>query len=235
MHIPDGYLSPQTCAVMYAAAAPFWYVAGRRVRRVLTTRAVPVLSLLAAFTFTIMMFNIPLPGGTTAHATGAVLTAIVLGPWAAVIATSVALVIQALLFGDGGVTAIGANCFNLAIAMPLVGYLVYRLVSARAAITSRRQVWGAALGGYVGINVAALLTAVEIGLQPLLFTAPDGTPLYAPFTLAQAIPAMMLGHLTIGGLAEAAVTGLVVAYLQRANLPLLQLRRGREEGVSWAG
>ena len=68
MHIPDGYLSPQTCAVMYAAAAPFWYVAGRRVKGVLTARAVPVLSTLAAFTFTIMMFNIPLPGGTTAAA-----------------------------------------------------------------------------------------------------------------------------------------------------------------------
>ena len=235
MHIPDGYLSPQTCAVMYAAAAPFWYVAGQRVKRVLTARAVPVLSLLSAFTFTIMMFNIPLPGGTTAHAVGAVLTAIILGPWAAVITTSVALVIQALLFGDGGITAIGANAFNMAVAMPLAGYLVYRLASTGAPITSRRHVWAGALGGYVGINVAALLTAVELGLQPLLFAAADGTPLYAPFTLAQTLPAMMFGHLTVGGFAEAAVTALVIAYLQRSNLPLLQLRRRLKEAASWAG
>ncbi len=232
MHIPDGYLSPQTCAVMYAAAAPFWYVAGSRVKKELTARAVPVLSLLAAFTFTIMMFNIPLPGGTSAHAVGSVLTAVVLGPWAAIIATSVALVIQALLFGDGGITAIGANCFNMAVAMPLAGYLVYRLVSTGAPISSRRQVWGSALGGYVGINLAALLTALELGVQPLLFVAADGTPLYSPFSIAQTLPAMMLGHLTLAGIAEAAVTGLAVAFLQRTNLPLLQLR---SKGVtSWA-
>jgi cobalt/nickel transport system permease protein len=234
VHIPDGYLSPQTCVAMYAAAVPFWYVAGRRVKSVLTTRAVPVLSLLAAFTFTVMMLNIPLPGGTTAHVIGAVLTAVILGPWAAVIATSVALVIQALLFGDGGITTIGANSFNIAVAMPLTGYLVYRLVSGKAAITSRRHVWGGALGGYVGINVAALLTAIQLGLQPVLFVTADGTPLYAPFYLAQTIPAMMIGHLTIGGMAEAAVTGLIIAYLQRANLPLLQLRKRREEVASWA-
>ncbi|MHB1417021.1 MAG: cobalt transporter CbiM [Chloroflexota bacterium] len=234
MHIPDGYISPQTCAVMYAAAAPFWYVAGRKIKETLTARAVPMLSLLSAFTFTIMMFNIPLPGGTTAHAVGAVLSAIVLGPWAAVLTTSVALIIQALLFGDGGVTAIGANAFNMAVAMPLVGYAVYRLASANAPITSRRHVWGAALGGYVGINVAALLTGIELGIQPLLFMAADGTPLYSPFSLAQAIPAMTIGHLTVGGLAEGALTALIVAYLQRTNLPLLQLRRRKEEVASWA-
>ncbi|MHB1006774.1 MAG: cobalt transporter CbiM [Chloroflexota bacterium] len=233
MHIPDGYLSPQTCAVMYAAAAPFWYVAARKVKRTLTARAVPAMSTLAAFTFTIMMFNIPLPGGTTAHAVGSVLTAIVLGPWPAIIATSVALVIQALLFGDGGITAIGANSFNIAIAMPLLGYLTYRLLSAGAPITSRRHAWAGAIGGYVGINVAALLTALELGIQPLLFAAPDGTPLYSPFSLAQAVPAMMLGHLTIAGVAEAAVTGLIITYLQQTNLPLLQLRR-REEAATWA-
>lgn len=233
MHIPDGYISPQTCAVMYAAATPFWIFAGRKVNEVLSARAAPVLSLLAAFTFTVMMFNIPLPGGTTAHVVGAVLAAVVAGPWAAIITTTVAIVIQALLFGDGGITAIGANAFNVAIAMPLSGYAVYRLLSHGAAATSRRQVWAAAAGGYVGINVAALLTAVELGVQPLLFVAADGTPLYSPFPLAQAIPAMMFGHLTIAGIAEALTTGLVVTYLQRANLPLLQLRVRREETALW--
>jgi cobalt/nickel transport system permease protein len=231
MHIPDGYLSPQTCAAMYVAAAPFWYVAGQRVKAVLTARTVPVLSLLSAFTFTIMMFNIPLPGGTTAHAVGAVLTSIVLGPWAAVIATSVALLIQALVFGDGGIMAFAANAFNIAVAMPLAGFYTYRLLSAGAPITARRHALAAAIGGYVGLNVAALLTGIELGLQPLLFTAADGTPLYSPFTLEQAIPAMMIGHLTIGGLAEGLLTGAVVAYLQKANLPLLRLRK---EVAAWA-
>src|SRR6266568_2945704 len=121
MHIPDGYLSPATCAVMYGAASPFWVLAVRRVRRVLNDRSVPLLAVFAALAFAIMMFNIPVPGGTTAHAVGGTLIAIVLGPWAAVIGVSTALILQALFFGDGGITTIGANCFNMAIVLPLVG------------------------------------------------------------------------------------------------------------------
>ena len=103
MHIPDGYLSPATCVAFYAAATPFWAVAAARVRKMLSGRTVPLLAIFSAFTFAIMMFNVPVPGGTTAHGVGGTLTAIVLGPWAAVISTSVALMIQALFFGDGGI------------------------------------------------------------------------------------------------------------------------------------
>ena len=81
MHIPDGYLSPVTDGVMLAAAAPFWVIAFNRVRRTLSRRTVPVLGLFAAFSFVTKMFNVPLPGGTTAHAVGGILLAIVLGPW----------------------------------------------------------------------------------------------------------------------------------------------------------
>src|SRR3954451_4177308 len=131
MHIPDGYLSPSTCAVMTGAMVPVWVTAGRRVRKVVTSRYVPLVALGAAYCFLLMMFNIPVPDGTTAHAVGAVLIAIVLGPWAAVIAVSVALAIQALLFGDGGVLAFGTNCFNMAFVMPVVGYAVYTLATRR--------------------------------------------------------------------------------------------------------
>jgi cobalt/nickel transport system permease protein len=86
-----------------------------------------------------MMFNIPIPDGTTAHAVGAVIVAIVLGPWAAVIAVSVALLFQALLFGDGGVLTYGANVLNMAIIMPFVGLAVYRLISGSAPLTSPRR------------------------------------------------------------------------------------------------
>src|ERR1043166_1656601 len=157
MHIPDGYLSPATCAVLYCGAAPFWYVALKRVRKVLHTRMVPLLSLFAAFSFVIMMFNLPLPGGTTGHAVGIGLAAVVLGPWAGMLAISIALVIQAFFFGDGGITAIGANCFNMAIAGSLVAYGVYRVLAGRAPIVSPRRVIAAGLAGYAAINVAALL------------------------------------------------------------------------------
>ncbi len=235
MHIPDGYLSPATAAVMYAAAAPFWYRATQKVKTMLSGRAVPLIALFAAFSFVIMMFNIPLPGGTTGHAVGAVLATIVLGPWAAILAVSVALVIQAFFFGDGGILAIGANVFNMAIAMSFVGFYLYRWLSGSAAITSSRRVLAAAMAAYIALNVAALLTAIELGIQPMLFRDGAGRPLYFPYGLEVAIPAMLLGHLTLAGAAEAVVTGLVVAWLQRANPEILEAYSGASTAARAVG
>src|ERR1035438_1250600 len=223
MHIPDGYLSPSTCASLAAAAAPFWYVALRRVKSALHARLIPLISLFAAFSFVIMMFNLPLPGGTTGHAVGMGVACIVLGPWASILAISIALTIQAVFFGDGGITALGANCFNMAIAGSLVGYATYRLVAWRAGLSSARRVVAAGLAGYTAINVAALCAAIEFGIQPLLFHDASGTPLYAPYPLRIAIPAMMLGHLTLAGLAELVISSGMVAYLQRTDPGLLRL------------
>lgn len=223
MHIPDGYLGPATCAALYAAAAPFWYAATRQLKRLLHTRLIPLISLFAAFSFVVMMFNLPLPGGTTGHAVGVGIAAVVLGPWGATLAISVALLIQALFFGDGGVTAIGANCFNMAVAGSFVAYGVYRAVAGRAPLASPRRVIAAGLAGYCAINVAALLTAIEFGIQPLLYTDAGGAPLYAPYPLRVAIPAMMIGHLTFAGLAEAVATAGVTAWLQRSDPSLLKL------------
>lgn len=230
MHIPDGYLSPSTCAVMYGAAAPFWYLAVQRLQKTLTTRLVPLISIMSAFSFVIMMFNLPLPGGTTGHAVGMGLAAIVLGPWGSILSVSIALILQALLFGDGGILAIGANCFNMAVVGSLVAYGVYRLLAGRAALGAPRRAIAGALAGYIAINVAAFLAAVEFGIQPLLFTDPSGVPLYSFYPLSVAIPAMMLGHLTFAGLAEGVITGGVVAYLQRADPALLRLSAPRDLG-----
>jgi cobalt/nickel transport system permease protein len=222
MHIPDGYLSPQTCAVLYGAAAPFWYVALRRVKRVLNTRFLPLISIFAAFSFVVMMFNLPLPGGTTGHAIGVGVAAVVLGPWASILAISTALVIQALFFGDGGITAIGANCFNMAIVGSLSAYVVYRIVAARAGLGSQRRVFAGAVAGYVAINLSALCAAIEFGLQPALFRDAAGTPLYCPYPLSISVPAMMIGHLTFAGLAELIITAGVIAHLQRTDPYLLK-------------
>jgi cobalt/nickel transport system permease protein len=184
---------------------------------------VPLVAIGAAYCFVVMMFNVPVPDGTTAHAVGGVLVACLLGPWAAVIAVSTALLIQALFFGDGGVLAYGANAFNMAVVMPFVGYAIYKLATRGASLTSPRRALAAGIGGYVGINAAALLTAVEFGLQPELFHRADGTPLYAPFHLAQAVPTMMFAHLVVAGTVEFALTSAVIAYLQRANLPLMRI------------
>src|SRR6185295_12177162 len=154
--IPDGYLSPATCATFYTASVPIWAVAGRRVRKVVKNRYVPLVAIAAAYSFLVMMFNVPIPDGTTAHAVGAVLIAVLLGPWAAVVAVSVALLIQALFFGDGGVLSYGANCFNMAVVLPFAGYAVYKLLARRTSLTSGRRALAAGVGAYVGINAAAL-------------------------------------------------------------------------------
>lgn len=222
MHIPDGYISPQTAGGLWALMVPVWYTAGYKVKKTLNSRQAPLVAIGAAFSFVIMMFNIPLPGGTTGHAVGGTLVAVVLGPWAAIISLTVALVIQALFFGDGGILAIGANCFNIGFALPLSGYFVYRLVSLGSAPGSPRRWLAAGAGAYVGINMAALLTAIEVGLQGELFLAADGSALYSPYGLSQAVPAMMIAHLAIIGLIEAAVTSTAVLYLQRTNPGLLE-------------
>jgi len=94
MHLPDGYLGPQTYVVMWMVMVPIWVIAARKVKRTLKAKQIPLLALGAAFAFVIMMFNVPVIGGSTGHAVGATLIAIILGPWAAVIAVSIALVIQ---------------------------------------------------------------------------------------------------------------------------------------------
>jgi cobalt/nickel transport system permease protein len=223
VHIPDGYLSPSTCGTFTIVMVPFWVTAGRRVRKIVKSRYVPYVALAASFSFIVMMFNIPVPGGTTAHGVAGTLTAVLLGPWAAVIAVSVALVIQALFFGDGGVLSLATNCFNMAVVLPFVGYAVYRALTRHMSLTEPRRALAAGVGAYVGINAAAMSAAIQFGIQPELFKAADGTPLYAPFHLSHTIPAMALAHLTVAGIAEFALTFGVIAYLQRANVPVLRI------------
>lgn len=208
MHIPDGYLSPQTAIPFVAVMIPVWGIAVKKVQSSLKKKEVPVLAIGAAFSFAIMMFNLPVPGGSSAHAVGAVLLAILLGPWAACIGVSVALIIQALMFGDGGVLAIGANCFNMAVVMPMLGYYTYRLIKGKTDSLSTQALVAAFIAGYVGLNAASLVTAIEFGSQYHLFQAADGTPLYFPVPLKITVAAMMSEHLILAGPVEGLVTAL---------------------------
>ncbi|MBU2700333.1 cobalt/nickel transport system permease protein [Sporomusaceae bacterium BoRhaA] len=177
-----------------------------------------------------MMFNVPIPDGTTAHAIGATLIAIILGPWSAVITMSVALVIQAIVFGDGGILAIGANTFNMAFVAPFVGYYVYRFISKNALPGSKRQIMAGAVAAYIAINIAALAASIEFGIQPLLFTEPDGTPLYCPYGLSVAVPAMLLAHLTVAGFVEGIVTAAALKFIaiQSLDAMISQPKIGKE-------
>lgn len=212
MHIPENYLSPSTCAVVTAATVPVWGYAVKKVKENITKEKMPLLGIFAAFSFVAMMFNIPLPGGSTGHAVGGTLIAILLGPEAACLCISVTLIIQALLFGDGGILAIGPNCFNMAFVLPMVGYSVYSLISKKSNSKKCRYI-GAAIGSYLGINAASLCAAVEFGIQPYLFKAGDGSALYCPYGLNVSVPSMMIGHLTVFGLAEVIFTVAVLMFV----------------------
>jgi cobalt/nickel transport system permease protein len=216
VHIPDGYLAPAVSLALAIPTVPVWAVATQKVKKVLNNRTVPLLAIFSALSFTVMMFNIPVPGGTTAHAVGGTLIAVVLGPWAAAIAVSTALILQALFFGDGGVLAIFANCLNMAIVLPFVGYGTYRLLAAGSPVLSTRRAVAAGIGAYLGITVAALAVGVELGIEPALFSA-NGHALYSPYGLREAIPAMLLAHALGASIVEGLVTGLGVAYLQRRH------------------
>ncbi len=229
MHIPDGYLSPATSIVMFALVLPFWAIGVRKIRQTMSARSVPLIALMAAFSFVIMMFNVPLPGGTTGHAVGATLAAILLGPEIATVAVSIALIIQAFFFGDGGILAIGANCFNMAVVIPYVGFAIYQAISRNAPVRSGRRLAGAALGGWVGVTAGAFFAGFEFGLQPLLFKAADGAPLYAPYPLAVAIPAMVIPHMLVASVVEGLLAALMVAYLQRSNSDLLLPGQGPDQ------
>ncbi|OIO79885.1 MAG: cobalamin biosynthesis protein CbiM [Candidatus Omnitrophica bacterium CG1_02_43_210] len=225
MHIPDGYLGPVTCGVTYAVMLPVWGLASKIVKKTLNAKQVPLLAIAAAFSFVIMMFNVPIPGGTTGHAVGAVLAGILLGPWAGCIAISVALAVQALLFGDGGITALGANCFNMAFVEVFAGYYIYRIISGSSAITSGRRVVAAGIAGYAGLNIAALTAAIMFGIQPLLHKTAQGQSLYCPYGLNVAIPVMLGEHMLVFGFVEAVVTVLVVKYLQKQDPDLLKIKK----------
>ena len=184
MHIPENYLSPSTCAVMAAAMVPVWTYSVKKVKEEIPKVKMPLLGIGAAFSFLGMMFNIPLPGGTTGHAVGGTLIAILTGsPSAGCIAVTIALLIQALLFGDGGILAFGS---------------------------------------YIGINAAAFCAAIEFGIQPLLFTDAAGKALYCPYPLTISIPAMMIGHLTLFGIAEIVLTTAILAFVEKISPETLE-------------
>lgn len=233
MHIPDGYLGPETYGTLWAATVPFWLIASKKLKEKVKEAQIPFLAMASSFSLLVMLFSIPLPGGTTGHITGMPLVAITLGPWASILAVSVALAIQAILFGDGGITTLGANCFNMAIVGSFVAYGLYRIFnkkelwrseedSSSAHPVSRKTFllprWlGAAAGGYAAINVSALLTALELGLQPIIHQG-QGVASYFPFPLKVTLPAILIPHLTIVGGLEVTITMMALTFLLKVNL-----------------
>jgi cobalt/nickel transport system permease protein len=224
MHIPDGYLSPQTYIPLYGVSMAFWAIALKKIKKEVSAKQIPYLAMAAAFSFLIQMFNIPIPGGTTGHAVGAGIIALLLGPWTAVVAVSVVLIIQAFVFGDGGITAIGANCFNMAVVMPFVAFWTFNVIKGPSK-SGPRFIAAAFLSGYIGLTAAALSTAFMFGIQPIIASGPDGRPLYAPYPLSIAIPVMAIEHLLLFSIVEGVVTVMLMKYFLKHESTLVYSMR----------
>ncbi|WP_292663196.1 cobalt transporter CbiM [Nitratifractor sp.] len=208
MHIPDGYLSPATVATSYAVMLPLWAYGFRKLKSFLDEKTLPLLGSLSALSFLVMMFNIPVPGGTSGHAIGTALLAILFGPWVAFIAVSFVLLIQALVFGDGGISTWAVNAFDMAFIAAFAGYAVYQALKEKTKFAPF-------IAGWVSINAAALCDAVVLGIQPWLFSDAAGKPLYFPFGLEVTVPAMMTAHLLIFGVIEGVFTQIVYTFLKK--------------------
>jgi cobalt/nickel transport system permease protein len=222
MHIPDGYLSPQTYVPLYGVFVVATVVAVKKVEKKVDRKLIPYMGMAAAFSFLIMMFNIPIPGGTTGHAVGAAIISLLFGPWVTFIAVSVALIIQALVFGDGGITAIGANCVNMALILPFTAWWIFKFIAGKATSPVRAGI-AAFFAGYASLNIAALVTAIEFGIQPLIASGADGNPLYAPYPLKIAVPAMAAEHLILFGIVEGIVTFLIFRYFYKHHNELIEV------------
>lgn len=206
MHIPDGFLDAKTAG----ATAVFSFVglgtSLRHASRFLPPRKIPLIGLAAAFVFVAQMLNFPVAGGTSGHLLGATLAAVLLGPAAAIIVMSTVLIVQALLFADGGILALGANIFNMAIVGPLAGYGVYRLL---------RVVFRGEYGRLVAVGVASWFSTVAAAVSCAGELAWSGTAAWNT-----AFPAMAGVHMATG-LGEATITMLVIASIARARPELL--------------
>jgi cobalt/nickel transport system permease protein len=208
VHVPDGFLSPQTFLPAYALAGGAWTYAARRLRRRLDDALLPRLAVLSASAFVLMSVMLPLPGGTSAHASGIGILAVLFGPWTTFAAVSLVLVLQALVFGAGGVTVLPVNALAMGLAGSAAACLGYRLLGH---LDERLALFTA---GWLATVVPAGLIAAVLGLQPLIAHSPEGQPLFFPFGPSITLPAVVGPHALLG-IAEGLLTVLVVRYLRR--------------------
>ncbi|WP_424191606.1 energy-coupling factor ABC transporter permease [Ampullimonas aquatilis] len=202
MHIPDGFLSPQTYLPAYGVAALAWTWAARGVRQVLDDEVIPRLATMTALAYGLSLVMVPIPGGTSGHVVGVAMLALLFGMRLAFLAYSLVLVLQSLLLGAGGMTALPVN----ALAMGLIGAVMARLVFR--CLSGWHQDFAVLVAAWVSVVAAALVVALVLGAQPLLAHRSDGTPLFFPFGWRITLPAVVIPHLIVG-IGEAMLTMLV--------------------------
>ena len=210
MHIPDGYLDPWMVVATFLLAGGYAAVSYKRIGKLSMDR-VSLLSSFAAGIFVAQMLNWPLPGGTSLHLVGGGLAGILLGPYLGFFAMSLVLLIQCIVFHDGGITALGANILNMAILGVVTGYLAYKIVISILGKDSKGRFVGGFLAGWLGIVVAGLACGIEIGLST-----------YFGFNLDVTVPIMVSWHALLGVI-EGLITAFIIEYIHSRNLGISYL------------
>jgi cobalt/nickel transport system permease protein len=220
MHIPDGYLSPIICVLMYAASISFLVWSWRKARATYPQSLAPVLAVSSAFVFAAQMLNFPIAYGTSGHLVGGIFLSILLGPYAAILSMTIVLMMQALFFADGGIFTFGANIFNMAIIGGLSFFLV-KLLSKNSE-KSKYFLPSVFFASWLSVVLGALACGLEIGFSPT-FSEAGGVMV--------TVPAMLFWHVLIG-LGEAVITTGLISQLHRLQPSILYgltfLRRGNK-------
>ncbi len=224
MHIPDGFIDVQTSAIFAGLAAAGVAASLKGARSQLDEKSAPLAGLTAVFIFAVQMLNFPVVAGTSGHLIGAALAAVLVGPWAATLALTVVLIMQAFLFADGGITALGLSVFNMSVISVWVGYAIFLLVKKILPRGKPSIVVASAIGALISVPAAALGFTLQYAMGA------TGT-----FSVSTVLSAMVGVHVLIG-IGEALITGLTVSavlasrsdlvYGWKDNKTELEIRRG---------
>lgn len=211
MHIPDGFLNVATVAATTVISAGGVANAVRITGKKLGEKQVPLMGVLAAFIFAAQMLNFPIAGGTSGHFMGVALAAILLGPWAGVLIMTCVLVVQCLIFQDGGLLALGANVLNMGIIGSFGSYYVYRLFAALLSNSRKSKLVGGFAGAWVAVFLASTACALELAIS-------GASP------LGVVLPAMAGVHALIG-IVEGLITMAVLSVVMATRADLLELQQ----------
>jgi cobalt/nickel transport system permease protein len=209
MHIPDGFLSPSVFIPAFVVTIIFWIICLKKIK--LTEKQVPIMGLLTALFFAAMMMNYPIVGGTTAHLLGGAAIGLILGPFAGGISVTIILVLQAFLFGDGGLTALGANILNMGIIGIVIPCALFLVLNRAIKGNGRKLYTIVFICAFAGDVLAAIAAGVELGLSQPVFQ----------YGLSVAVPAMAINH-SIIGVAEGAVTMILIGTLLKLRPDVLK-------------
>lgn len=207
MHIPDGFLSLPVLGVTWIGAIGLIAIALKQVESDYQDRAVPLMGVCGAFIFAAQMINFPIPGGTSGHLLGGTLAGVLLGPWAGSLVMSVVFMVQGFVFQDGGITAMGANIFNMGLIGTFGGYYLFRTVRNLVGQGLRGIVVGTAIASWFSVVTASAIAAIQLAISGTV-------PLFAGMTA-------MVGWHVIIGVGEALVTVSTVTFIWRSRPDLL--------------